>query len=54
MIYRMRIRNRIRYIKVYTIKEKIGKKENIITKALMALVSKFIKGRNDSMPKGIA
>ncbi len=50
MIYRMRIKNRVRYIKVYTIKEKIGKKENLITRALIALISKFTsKGNKDAL-----
>ncbi len=35
MIYGARIRKRVRYLRIYSIKKRIGRRENIITRLFM-------------------
>ncbi len=41
MMYKAIIRKRVRYVRVYNILNRIGPKPNLVTRAIMGLVSKL-------------
>ena len=46
MVYYVRIKKEVRYVKVYNILNKIGKKENLLTRLFIKLLSKLIKDKS--------
>lgn len=44
MLYSIRIRKRVRYMRIYAIKRKIGRRENIVTRLFMKALEKKTGG----------
>ncbi len=40
MIYNIRVRKRVKYMRIYAIKKRLGSKENIATRLFMRLLEK--------------
>lgn len=40
MIYNIRIRKRVKYMRIYAIKKRLGSRENIITRLFMRALAK--------------
>lgn len=52
MIYEARINKRLRYIKVYAIRQKIGQHETVVTKLFTRIFAPKKREEEESMPRG--
>ncbi len=49
MKYNIIIRKRVKYIRVYTILNRLGPESNMLTKFLMRLASKLTKNKSENL-----